>query len=98
MTEETASAASTLIDNLNAPVVFSTDATGFSRLGGNIAVTFESWVADHQNPPGAPKRVVVGRLVMPNEAAQRLALGLHDYLTKVGLDPTATLKGEAPVQ
>ena len=86
------------IDNPHAPEFFSTDATGFFRLGSNIMVTFETVNVDHSTSPGPVRRVVIGRLILPADAAQRLVVGLNDFLAKQGLDPSASLKGDAPAQ
>jgi len=42
---------------------------------------------DIYRAPGAPRRVVVARLVMPAVGAQGLAAGLYDFLKKGGFDP-----------
>lgn len=76
-------AAPTFLDNPNAPDVFSTEATGFLVLEGNIGITFESSRVNYSTSPGPVSRVVIGRLVMPIPAAQRLALGLYDFLEHV---------------
>jgi hypothetical protein len=79
------SVAVNFLDNPAAPDIFSSDATGFFVLEGNIIITFESARVNHSTSPGPINRVVIGRLVMPIPAAQRLALGLYDYLEKQGL-------------
>jgi hypothetical protein len=76
-----------LIDNLHAPDVFATGATGFINLGGAIAITFETVRADHRSNPGPVNRVVIGRLVLPNRGAQALAAGLLDFLKQHNLAP-----------
>src|SRR5215471_15861744 len=81
----------TFVDNPHAPEVFSTDASGFLRLEGNIHITFEAPRVNHVSNPGPVNRVVIGRLVMPISGAQRLVLGLYDYLKKQGLDPMAAM-------
>lgn len=88
----------TFIDNPHAPVVYSTDATGFLRSGGNVIITFETAVVDHSTSPGPVNRVVAGRVVMPIEAAQRFVLGLHDYLGNIGFNPTEAAKAGAAAQ
>ena len=51
---------------------------------GAISITLESIRASHSEPPGPLSRVVVGRLVMPINGAQGLAIGLFDFLEKQG--------------
>ena len=65
--------------------MFSTEATGFVVLEGNIAITFESSRVNYSTSPGPVNRVIIGRLVMPIPAVQRLALGLYDFLEKQGM-------------
>lgn len=73
------------LDNPRAPDVFCNDATGFFLNEGCITITFEAAHVEHSTSPGPVNRVVIGRLVMPIPGAQRLALGLYDYLEKNGL-------------
>lgn len=75
----------TFVDNPHAPAVFANDATGFFLYDGCITITFEMARVDHATSPGPVNRVVFGRLVMPISGAQRLAVGLYDYLEKQGL-------------
>ena len=83
------------IDNAYAPEVFATNAAGFFVLEGVIGITLESVIADHSPRPGPIRRVVRGRLTMPIAGAQRLALGLIDFLKNQGLDPVeAITRGE----
>ena len=49
-----------------------------------ISITLESARADHSKSPGSINRVVVGRLVMPAQGAQAMAVGLFDFLEKQG--------------
>lgn len=86
------------IDNPHAPEVFSTGVTGFLLANGNVHLTFEAIRIDHSTNPGPANRVVMARLVMPLEATQRLVIGLHDYLSKQGADPTAAMKGGGTAQ
>jgi hypothetical protein len=92
MTDETAVEV-TFINNPLAPDIFANGATGFSNSNGVIMVTFEAHHVDHSTAPGPLSRVVIGRLVMPIQGAQSLALGLFDFLKNQGLDPTAAISG-----
>lgn len=85
-------------DDIRAPEVFSTSASGFGLLFGNVVITFESAKYDHSDPPGPITRAVNLRLVLPIQAAQSLVIGLNDYLVKQGLDPTEAAKGNATPQ
>lgn len=44
-------------------------------------------------PPSPVQMVAIGRLIMPAVSVQRLALGLHDYLVKMKLDPSEAARG-----
>lgn len=61
------------IDNPLAPDVFADAASGWFRFGGVLRITFEAARASHSSPPGPPNRVVIGRLVMPEQAAVDMA-------------------------
>ncbi len=81
-----------LQDSPNAPELYATAATGFFNANGVISITLESARADHSKSPGPINRVVVGRLVMPAQGAQAMAVGLFDFLEKQGFkfDKTAS--------
>ena len=76
----------TYVDNPGAPEIFASAATGFFVANGNITITFESARADHAESPGPVYRAVVGRVVIPAQGAQALAIGLFDFLEKQGFD------------
>lgn len=61
------------IDNPHAPDIFADGLTGFFLLNGNIRLTFESARVSHAASPGPVNRVVIGRLVMPVDAAENMA-------------------------
>lgn len=73
-----------LQDSPNAPEHYATAATGFFNANGVISITLESARADHSKSPDSINRVVVGRLVMPAQGAQAMAVGLFDFLEKQG--------------
>jgi hypothetical protein len=83
-----------LIDNPLAPEFYADEATGFFIHQGNLSITFSSARVDHKSDPGPVSRVVVGRVVLPVGAAAGLAVGLYDFLKKMGIDPA----GAAPDQ
>ena len=91
---EPTSPAVNFVDNPHAPDVFATDAAGFFRIDGNIMIAFESLHVDHVTSPGPVNRVVIGRLVLPIPAAQRLALSLFDFLKRQGFDPAESVTPE----
>src|SRR5580693_3999682 len=79
------------VDDPQMAETFASGVSGFFVLGGNVVITFESARIDHSSSPGPVNRVVCARIVMPIGVAQGLAVGLHDFLTKQGFDPTAAL-------
>jgi hypothetical protein len=76
-----------IIDNPHAPDAFATDAVGYSLVAGNVGVTFVTTRLDHSVSPAQATGVVIGRLVMPVDGAQRLATGLLEFLKQRGLAP-----------
>jgi hypothetical protein len=87
-----------LTDNPMAPDIFIDAAAGFFFLNGNIRITFESARASHITHPGPINRVVVGRLIMPLDAAETLAKGLLDFIRKMQADPRAMVQGKPTLQ
>jgi hypothetical protein len=75
-----------------APDVFADEAIGFFVRNGVISITFSTARVDHSTAPGPVNRVVIGRLVMPIDGAQGLAVGLYDFLAQRGLAPKITPK------
>jgi hypothetical protein len=86
--------APTLVGGFGTPDFFADEAVTFERVNDTIRITFS--VARMENPTIGSETalVAIGRLVMPIASAQRLSLGLHDYLVKQGLDPSALFGGE----
>jgi hypothetical protein len=84
-----------LIDNPLAPEFFTDEATGFFLHQGNLTITFSSARVDHKSDPGPVARVVVARVVLPIGAAAGLAVGLYDFLKKMGIDPAQPSPGQS---
>ena len=68
------------IDNPHAPDVFADEAIGFFALHGNVRVTFTAARVNHITSPGPVSRVVIGRLVMNEQAAEHFARGLLSFI------------------
>ena len=77
-----------LLDDVHAPEFFTSMCSGFSMGQGNITLTFESARCDHSDPNGGLNRVVVGRVVMPIQAAQALVIELNNCLQRSGFNPS----------
>jgi len=75
------------------PDVFADDAVMFDMVNGTIRITFGVMTATEPTPPSPVAMAVIGRLILPANAAQRLCLGLYDYLKKIGLDPSEIVSG-----
>lgn len=86
------------VGDFSTPDVFADEAILFDLSNGMVRVTFAN--VRNETPVAGSRQafVAIGRLVMPAAAAQRLALGLHDHLVKVGLDPSAAARGEETAQ
>ena len=82
------------VGGFSTPDVFADDAMTFERVNDTIRITFGVSRMEKAQAPSDVALVAIGRLILPVASAQRLSLGLHDYLVKQGLDPTA-LFGEA---
>jgi hypothetical protein len=85
-----------ILDDLHAPVMFADDALSYSLLDGTVRITFSC--LKFTQPEGVPVRVVSGRLVMGIDAAQRMVVGLNDFMESRGLGPSASMKGAESVQ
>jgi hypothetical protein len=77
-----------LIDDPHAPEFFATSCCGFSIGQGHVTLTFESARCNHFDPQGSMNRVVVGRIVLPIQAAQALVIELNTSLQRSGFNPS----------
>ena len=75
------------VSNEYLPDVFADEALGFELVNGTVRVTFGVVKMAEPAPPAPVQMVVMGRLVIGVEGAQRLAIGLYDYLKNAGHDP-----------
>lgn len=84
------------LDNPHAPEVFVDECTGFFVFNGCVRLTFESARVNHVTSPGPVNRVVVGRIVMPVGAAERLRDFLIESLKRDS--PPNQVAGPATIQ
>ncbi len=77
-----------LIDDPHAPEFFATSCCGFSIGQGHVTLTFESARCNHFDPKSSMNRVVVGRIVLPIQAAQALVIELNNSLQHSGYNPS----------
>lgn len=73
------------------PDIFIDDIPGFDLISGTIRLDLATYTRAEPIPPSDIGVSVIGRLIMPIETAQRLSVGLYDYLKKQGLDPNAVV-------
>jgi hypothetical protein len=86
-----------LIDDPHAPEFFATSCCGFSIGQGHVTLTFESARCNHFDPKCGMSRVVVGRIVLPIQAAQALVIELNTSLQRSGFSPShAVTAGMVP--
>ena len=82
----------------NVPDVFSDDAVMFDIVNGTLRITFGVVGPTEPVPPSPAGMAVIGRLIMPIASAQRLCLGLYDYLEKTGFKPERLVSGDQTAQ
>jgi hypothetical protein len=87
-----------LVGDFSTPNVFADEAILFDLVNGTVRITFAT--ARNESPVAGskPALVAIGRLVLPLGSAQRMVLGLHDYLVQSGLDPSASVRGAETAQ
>jgi hypothetical protein len=101
MTDAPSPPAAKLIEPPRVPDLFVDGACGFFLHNGNLRLAFEASRADHSRKPAPIGRVLVARVVMPAAGARALAVGLFDFLKRMGLEPgriapSVTLQKSAP--
>lgn len=69
-----------VIYDAHTPDLFADGTTGFFNFNGNVRITLESFRPNHVTNPAVVERVVVGQLVMPLEAARKLARALLEFI------------------
>jgi hypothetical protein len=69
-----------IIANLDAPDIFSDGAYGAFITNGNVHITLVTRRSDHGNPSGHLTDVVIGRLIMPIGAAEKMVKFVGDCL------------------
>ncbi len=77
-----------LMDDPRAPEYFASSCCGFSIGQGHVTLTFESARCNHFDPKCGMTRVVVGRVVLPIQAAQALVIELNTALQRSGFNPS----------
>jgi hypothetical protein len=72
-----------IIANLDAPDIFSDGAYGAFVANGNVHITLVSRRSDYSNSSGHLADVVVGRLIMPLGAAEKMVRFVGDCLQAI---------------
>lgn len=78
--------------------VFADEAMDFDIVNGTLRIRFGVARPDVPTMPARQQLVHIGRLIMPVQSAQRLCVGLYDFLKSAGLDPSAALQGDQTSQ
>jgi hypothetical protein len=79
------------VSNEFTPDFFVDEALGFESINGTVRITMGVVKMIEPCPPSPVQMVAIGRLIIGVEGAQRLALGLFDYLKSQGHDPRALI-------
>jgi hypothetical protein len=87
MPEEQSKPTQQLIEAPGAPEIFADGVCGFFLHNQNLRIAFEASRVDHSASPGPVARLIVARVVLPAAGARALAVGLFDFLKKMGLEP-----------
>lgn len=87
MPEEQSKPTQQLIEAPGAPEIFVDGVCGFFLHNQNLRIAFEASRVDHAVSPGPVARLIVARVVLPAAGARALAVGLFDFLKKMGLEP-----------
>ena len=69
------------------PDTFIDEVTGFDMINGTVRLDLAVYTRVEPIPQSDAVVSVIERLIMPIPTAQRLCVGLFDYLTKQGFDP-----------
>jgi hypothetical protein len=81
-----------VLANPFSPDILVDEALSFERINGTIRITLAAARMVDGVPPSPVQLVVIGRLIMGMDSAERLAVGLFDYLKKQ--KDMASLPGE----
>ncbi|EYD75872.1 hypothetical protein Rumeso_02654 [Rubellimicrobium mesophilum DSM 19309] len=84
------------VDNPMAPDLFVDGVSGFFFRNGSVRITFHSSRAKHTAPPGPISNVVVGRLVMPVDAAEHMARQILEALERRRAEPAPSPSQASP--
>ncbi len=87
-----------IVGDFSTPDVFADEAIHFDLGNGLVRITFATVRSEVPRAGARQALVATERLIIPAASAQRLALGLHNFLVKVGLDPSAAVRGEQTAQ
>ena len=81
------------VSNPFAPDVFADEAVGFELINGTVRISFGVVKMAEPVPPSDNQLVVIGRLILPVESAERMLTTLHGLLEQQGRNPSATARG-----
>ncbi len=87
-----------IVGDFTTPDLFADEAIFFDLGNGLVRITLATVRSETPRAGARQALVATRRLILPAASAQRFALGLHDYLVKVGLNPSAAVRGEQTAQ
>lgn len=73
--------------------IFADEALDFDIINNTLRIRFGVARPNAPAMPAQQQLVHVGRLIMPLESAQRLCIGLYDFLKNAGADPALVAHG-----
>ena len=85
-----------VVPNPHAGDVFADEALAFELANGTVRITFAAARMTDGAPPSETALVVLGRLVMGTESAQRFAVGLFNFLNERGVTLDAVEPSSPP--
>ena len=80
MTDKPAAPEIPFVDDLHAAEMFADAMSGLFNFNGNLRMTLEATRVTHRANPAELNRVVIGRLVMPVGAAEKMARAILDFV------------------
>jgi hypothetical protein len=87
-----------ILANLDAPDIFAESAYGAFITNGNVHITLVARRSDHGNSSGNLVDVVIGRLIMPLAAAEKMAQFVGDCLEAIKSQASVATNAQRTLQ
>lgn len=85
-------------DNPLAPDIFADAVAGWHISGPNLRIVLEAWRPNHATNPVSLNRVVIGRLVMSLEQAEKMARETIEFIQRSKMQQAASAQTPTTVQ